>query len=292
MEASRRDELTQVFPFFATLPPRTREAVLGQAVTKKLSHKEVLVRTGGECLYLPFVLEGTLRLYKTSPGGREITLYRIEKGESCILSATCILTQGSFPAVAEAEGETEILLVPSRLMADAVDESRKTVTVYVVAFMPGRCGAVGGFDWFLSPFSAAARLSEHMAEDENLEGDYVIRSVQVPVASAKTREAVTAWIDGDGFDLWNLPISGEESPVPSVPKTERGRKIAWLEHEIHAQKEWIARCGGDVQGYVENYGSKDEPGHSGNGGEAIYEADAQQLAGLEKRLAELKGVTS
>jgi len=123
MEASRRDELTQVFPFFATLPPRTREAVLGQAVTKKLSHKEVLVRAGGECLYLPFVLEGTLRLYKTSPGGREITLYRIEKGESCILSATCILTQGSFPAVAEAEGETEILLVPSRLMADAVDDN-------------------------------------------------------------------------------------------------------------------------------------------------------------------------
>ena len=113
----------QTFPFFATLSPKTRELLLGHAVTKKLAHKQVLVRDGGECAYLPFVLEGTLRLYKTSPGGREITLYRIEKGESCILSATCILTDGSFPAVAEAEGDTEILLIPSRLMAEAVEDN-------------------------------------------------------------------------------------------------------------------------------------------------------------------------
>lgn len=117
------NRFVEVFPFFSTLPPKTRELLLSRAVTKRLSHKEVLVRVGGECNYLPFVLAGTLRLYKTSPGGREITLYRIEKGESCILSATCILTNGSFPAVAEAEGETEILLIPSRLMADAVDDN-------------------------------------------------------------------------------------------------------------------------------------------------------------------------
>ncbi len=112
----------EVFPFFSTLPAATRDLLLSRAVTKKLSHKEVLVRDGGECRYLPFVLEGTLRLFKTSPGGREITLYRIEKGESCILSATCILTDGSFPAIAEAEGETEILLIPSQLIADTVED--------------------------------------------------------------------------------------------------------------------------------------------------------------------------
>ncbi len=114
--------ILEIFPFFATLPPKTRDALLSSAVTKKLEHKQVLVRDGGECSYLPFVLEGTLRLYKASPGGREITLYRIEKGESCILSATCILNDGSFPAVAEAEGETEILLIPSRIIADNVED--------------------------------------------------------------------------------------------------------------------------------------------------------------------------
>lgn len=116
-------KVLQAFPFFAALPAKAREALLSNAVTKKLSSKQVLVRDGGECAYLPFVLEGTLRLYKTSPAGREITLYRIRRGESCILSATCILNEGSFPAVAEAEGPTEVLLVPSRLISDYVDDN-------------------------------------------------------------------------------------------------------------------------------------------------------------------------
>jgi len=117
------NRILEVFPFFSTLPAKTRDVLLSRAVTKKLAHKQVLVRDGGECSWLPFVLEGTLRLYKTSPAGREITLYRIEKGESCILSATCILNGGSFPAIAEAEGPTEILLVPAKLIAENVDDN-------------------------------------------------------------------------------------------------------------------------------------------------------------------------
>lgn len=115
--------ILETFPFFAALPQKTQKALLDRAVLKKLAHKEVLVRNGAECSYLPFVLEGTLRLYKTSAAGRSITLYRIEKGQSCILSATCILTDGSFPAVAEAEGATEVLLLPAKLLTDAIDEN-------------------------------------------------------------------------------------------------------------------------------------------------------------------------
>jgi len=113
----------EAFPFLAALPANAREVLISQAVTKKLTSGQVLVRDGAECTWLPFVVDGTLRLYKTSPAGREITLYRIRRGESCILSATCILNQGSFPAMAEAEGPTEVLLVPSRLISQYVDDN-------------------------------------------------------------------------------------------------------------------------------------------------------------------------
>jgi len=121
--ARQVNRVLEAFPFFAALPAPAREALLSNAVTKKLDSRQVLVRDGAECAYLPFVLEGTLRLYKTSPAGRAITLYRIHRGESCILSATCILNAGSFPAVAEAEGQTEVLLVPSRLITEYVDDN-------------------------------------------------------------------------------------------------------------------------------------------------------------------------
>jgi CRP/FNR family transcriptional regulator, anaerobic regulatory protein len=117
------DEVLEAFPFFATLPVQARNLVLGRAVSKTLAHKQVLARDGGECPFLPFVIKGTLRIFKGSEAGREITLYRIERGESCILSATCILNGGSFPATAEAEGETEILLVPAKLLTEHVDSN-------------------------------------------------------------------------------------------------------------------------------------------------------------------------
>ncbi len=94
-----------------------------QSVHKSLEHKQVLVRDGKECAWLPFVLQGALRVYKASDTGRELTFYRIEKGESCILTATCILNGGSFPAIAEADGPTELLLVPAKLVLSLVDRS-------------------------------------------------------------------------------------------------------------------------------------------------------------------------
>ena len=117
------EEVIRAFPFFSTLPPKTRETLLSRSIRRSLAHREVLVRSGAECVYLPFVLDGTLRIYKSSETGRELTLYRIERGESCILTTTCILNGGSFPAIAEAEGSTEILLVPATLMVDLVEES-------------------------------------------------------------------------------------------------------------------------------------------------------------------------
>jgi CRP/FNR family transcriptional regulator, anaerobic regulatory protein len=116
------DPLLESFPFLSTVPRASREAFLSHATRKSLEHKEMLARDGTECGYLPFVLEGTLRVFKSSVGGREITLYRIERGESCILTATCILNDSRFPAYAEAEGRTELLLAPSRLLMGLVDE--------------------------------------------------------------------------------------------------------------------------------------------------------------------------
>jgi CRP/FNR family transcriptional regulator len=123
MTRRERDQVTKAFPFFSTVPSSSVEALLAQSVRRSLGHKQVLARDGGECAYLPFVLQGTLRIYKASQGGKELTLYRIERGESCILSATCILNGGSFPAVAEAEGAADVLLVPAKVLLRLVEDN-------------------------------------------------------------------------------------------------------------------------------------------------------------------------
>jgi CRP/FNR family transcriptional regulator len=115
-------ELVDAFPQLQSLAPAARAAFLASAVRRTLAPRQVLVANGSRCSHLPLVLGGALRVFIVSDTGREITLYRIERGESCVLSATCILDGSRFPAMAQAEGVTDVLLVPSPVFAGLVEE--------------------------------------------------------------------------------------------------------------------------------------------------------------------------
>jgi len=69
---------------------------------------------GQQCAQLALVLEGVGRVYKLSPGGREVTLYRIHAGESCVLTASCIMSDDHFPAIAVTETDVKAILVTPR----------------------------------------------------------------------------------------------------------------------------------------------------------------------------------
>lgn len=64
-----------------------------------------------QCSHLALVVEGYARVYKLSENGREITLYRVGPGESCILTASCIISGKPFPAFAVCETPIEALVI-------------------------------------------------------------------------------------------------------------------------------------------------------------------------------------
>jgi CRP/FNR family transcriptional regulator len=68
---------------------------------------------GDSCEGIGFLLRGEVRVYKASEAGREITLYEIGPGETCILNASCILGQNAYPANAVTTSAAELLLVPA-----------------------------------------------------------------------------------------------------------------------------------------------------------------------------------
>jgi hypothetical protein len=62
-------------------------------------------------------------------------------------------------------------------------------------------------------------------------------------------------------------------------KLERARR------SVNEQRRWIAEHGADLAGYVARYGAASDPAHYGEGGEAIYAADAADLEARSKELA-------
>ncbi len=72
---------------------------------------EILYSADSECLGLILIQKGGLRVYILSEDGREVTLYRLSEGDSCVLSASCILNNITFDVVIDAEADTELLLI-------------------------------------------------------------------------------------------------------------------------------------------------------------------------------------
>jgi CRP/FNR family transcriptional regulator len=57
-----------------------------------------LYREQDSCTGLSYVLSGEIRVFKSGPGAREVTLYTVGTGEICILNAACILSASPYPA--------------------------------------------------------------------------------------------------------------------------------------------------------------------------------------------------
>ena len=122
MDRDLESRFFEAFPSLPGFPRGSLQPLLARAVRKNLVPLQILAQPGAECTSLPFALEGRLRVYKTSESGRELTLYRIERGECCILTATCIMNGDSFPAIAAAEVNSTILLVPAAVLLGLVED--------------------------------------------------------------------------------------------------------------------------------------------------------------------------
>ncbi len=79
---------------------------------KTFEENEVILRESSYIKAIPIVLQGSLRVMRTEEDGREILLYYIKAGESCIMSFLGGIHDDTSKINAVAEEKTELLLIP------------------------------------------------------------------------------------------------------------------------------------------------------------------------------------
>jgi CRP/FNR family transcriptional regulator len=113
LEQVHFERISAVLPFLqAAGHPAIREFSDYAYFLKIPSGREIFAE-GDEINGIALLVSGVVRVYKLSPTGREITLYRFGEGESCVITANAILHQQDFPAIAEVEREAEAVIVPA-----------------------------------------------------------------------------------------------------------------------------------------------------------------------------------
>ncbi len=111
-------KLLERFPFFAALPAERLERLLAEAQLVHAPRGAVLFDARQPCRGFPLLLEGSVRVAKSSPGGREIVLYRVNPGQGCLLSGGCLLGDTDYTARAVAEEDVTLLSLPPALFQE------------------------------------------------------------------------------------------------------------------------------------------------------------------------------
>ena len=106
-------KLDDLFPVLKQMPDTTRQIIFSSGHIVVLPNEQMLMKQNQECQFIPMVMSGKLRIFKLSPNGREMTLYRIGPGETCLISIACQIKGEDFPAMAQVEGKTQLFMLPS-----------------------------------------------------------------------------------------------------------------------------------------------------------------------------------
>lgn len=114
--------LNELYPVLSALPPELAARVVAEAQIMTVPSGTVVFDERQACQGFPFVIRGDIRVVKPSANGRELPLYRVLPGESCIITSSCLLGHTDYNARGIAQGETTLALMPRHLFDELLAE--------------------------------------------------------------------------------------------------------------------------------------------------------------------------
>ncbi len=104
------EELQQITEFKTS--PELVEKLQQYSIKKTYKAGNIILNENAHIRSIPIVTSGTLKVIRTEDDGREILLYYIKAGESCIMSFLGGLHNETSKVKAEVEDDAEILFLP------------------------------------------------------------------------------------------------------------------------------------------------------------------------------------
>ncbi|MCI8559571.1 MAG: Crp/Fnr family transcriptional regulator [Dorea sp.] len=120
----------EIFPFWGKLSDTDKEYIC-QNSYQVIYPKGKNIHDGSECSGVIIVRSGSLRLYMMSEEGKDITLYRLHKGDLCMLSASCVLSAVTFEVFVDAEEDSECCVI-SGLAFEAVSKRNTDIRIFAL----------------------------------------------------------------------------------------------------------------------------------------------------------------
>lgn len=116
------DDWTERFQGTAALPRAVKDRLIDVARVVRMDAGAQVFGPTNVPDSLFFLYDGRIRVSQSSDSGREIVLYRVDAGESCVLTTACMLAEEAYNAEGIAETDITAIVLPKpafdRLVAE------------------------------------------------------------------------------------------------------------------------------------------------------------------------------
>lgn len=184
--------LRNAFPFWESLTEQQKTELCRNTLKSHCEKKTQLHFGGGECAGVQIIGSGRVRVFITSPGGGDITLFRLIGGDVSILSAACMLNGMDIELNMEMETDCTIYTIPKKVYRRLYDESA-VVKDYTMEMISEKFSDIM---WLLNQFlfsNVASRIAGALLEHRALEGGDELSLTHETIAkdAGTAREVVT-----------------------------------------------------------------------------------------------------
>lgn len=156
---SEYQRTVHAYPSLTRLAPRLLARVQSELQPVHAADGHEVFNVGDNCVALPLLVAGSVRVLKPLPTGRALPLYKLGPGEFCVLSISCLLGDVAYPASARTAGEVVGAALPKALFRTLVDEEPTFRNEVFGVFAARLCSLMS-----LIEEMAMTRLDERLAD--------------------------------------------------------------------------------------------------------------------------------
>ncbi len=99
------------------------QSLRAQVQSVHLPAGQAVFHRGDTCRNYLVVVSGSVRVQVLSTGGREVVLYRVSEGQSCVITTSCLISHEAYPAEGITESATDALVIPQEMFNEALGRS-------------------------------------------------------------------------------------------------------------------------------------------------------------------------
>lgn len=113
----------EVLPELVMSADELTRSLLDASRVVSLPAASTVFQQGDACENYLIVLDGKVKVFTRADNGREIVLYRLAKGDSCVLTTSCLFGNKNYPAEGKTETPVMALAIPVKKFNRVLEQS-------------------------------------------------------------------------------------------------------------------------------------------------------------------------